>query len=139
MGLVTLKDRIEAMPIERQQRIKNKAKQLCQAIELTKLRRAAKLSQTDIADAMNTSQSCISKIEGGADIQISTLCSYIQALGGEVGINDGCTYESIYSDEEICEFLDIYPDDIYGEEDATAELEDTHSSADSPWYPWYPC
>lgn len=86
MGLVTLKDHIEAMPIERQQRIKNKAKQLCQAIELTKLRRAAKLSQTDIADAMNTSQSCISKIEGGADIQISTLCSYIQALGGEVQI-----------------------------------------------------
>lgn len=86
MSLVTLNDRIEAMDIERQQRIKSKAKQLCQAIELTKLRRAAKLSQTDIADVMNTSQSRISKIEGGADIQISTLCSYIQALGGDVQI-----------------------------------------------------
>lgn len=85
-GYVNFEEYMAALPKDRQLRINDKAKQLSQAIELFKLRKAAKLTQGDIAKVMGVSQARISKIENGDDTQLSTLCKYVQAVGGEVQI-----------------------------------------------------
>lgn len=52
------------------------------ATELVELRRAAGLSQTQLAARMGTSQSAIARLEAGdADIRLSTLERYAAALG----------------------------------------------------------
>ena len=73
--------------------------------------------QTAWAPAMQWFYTLMDKIGEMEDNHANICLKYGEGgmwLGGEVGINDGCTYEKTYSDEEICEFLDIDPDDIYG-------------------------
>lgn len=55
-----------------------------QAVELSDLRRAAELTQTDMAERLNVSQNRVSQIELAnlEKIQIDTLRNYIEALGG---------------------------------------------------------
>ena len=53
--------------------------------DLTTQRRAAGLSQTEIAARMRTSQSAIARLEAGdADIRISTLERYAAAVGSHI-------------------------------------------------------
>ncbi|MFL6088097.1 MAG: helix-turn-helix domain-containing protein [Mycobacterium sp.] len=53
--------------------------------DLTAQRRAAGLSQTEIAARMRTSQSAIARLEAGdADIRISTLERYAAAVGSQI-------------------------------------------------------
>jgi transcriptional regulator with XRE-family HTH domain len=57
------------------------------AAELVVLRRAAGLSQTEVAARMGTSQSAVARIESGdADVRLSTLDRYAVALGHELDI-----------------------------------------------------
>ena len=51
---------------------------------LRDLRRRAGLTQTHLADRMGMSQSDLSKLERRRDVRISTLRSYLQALGGRL-------------------------------------------------------
>ena len=81
-----LNDYVADLPADRQQAINNKSKILSQSIELAKLRHAQSLKQTELAALMGVSQACISKVESGKDIQLSTLQNYVRALGGEVSI-----------------------------------------------------
>ena len=81
-----LNDYLAVLPADRQQAINNKSKILSQSIELAKLRHAQSLKQTELAALMGVSQACISKVESGKDIQLSTLQNYVRALGGEVSI-----------------------------------------------------
>jgi transcriptional regulator with XRE-family HTH domain len=58
---------------------------------LAELRRALHLTQTQLARQLNVTQSEVSRIERRADLYLSTLQSYIEAMGGElelVGIFD---------------------------------------------------
>lgn len=82
----SLDDYMAALPADSRQRINDKAKALSQSIELTKLRRAQSLKQTELAALMGVSQANISKVESGKDIQLSTLQQYVHALGGEISI-----------------------------------------------------
>jgi DNA-binding Xre family transcriptional regulator len=53
--------------------------------ELTELRRAARLSQTEVAARMGTSQSAVARLEGGdADVRASTLERYAAAIGSQI-------------------------------------------------------
>jgi ribosome-binding protein aMBF1 (putative translation factor) len=53
--------------------------------ELAERRRAAGLSQTEVAARMGTSQSAVARIEaGGADVRASTLERYAAAVGAEI-------------------------------------------------------
>jgi transcriptional regulator with XRE-family HTH domain len=47
------------------------------------LRKARELPQVQLAQALETSQSEVSKIERRADLCVSTLRSYIEAMGGQ--------------------------------------------------------
>lgn len=50
--------------------------------ELTQARRAAGLSQTEVAARMRTSQSSVARLEAGlADVRVSTLERYAAAIG----------------------------------------------------------
>jgi len=55
-------------------------------IELADLRRRAGVTQVQLADALNTSQGQISRIERQSDMLISTLASYLAALGVDAKI-----------------------------------------------------
>lgn len=48
---------------------------------LAKARMEAKLSQADVADAMHTTQSVVSRIESGTNVSLGTLHRYAAACG----------------------------------------------------------
>jgi len=54
--------------------------------ELAEQRRAAGLSQTEVAARMGTSQSSVARLEAGlADVRVSTLERYAAAIGTQLG------------------------------------------------------
>src|ERR1044071_897110 len=77
-----------------QTRSRRRAQQLMREMTLNELRRTRRVTQGRLASAMQTSQSEVSKLEQRTDAYVSTLQSYIRALGGELDIvarfPDGC-------------------------------------------------
>lgn len=59
---------------------------MLQDLPLAEMRRARDLSQQMLAAAMGVAQSEVSKIEHRTDVYLSTLRSYIEAMGGELEI-----------------------------------------------------
>lgn len=51
---------------------------------LAQLRQARRLTQTQLAGALGVSQAQVSRVENQADLYLSTLRSYVQAMGGEL-------------------------------------------------------
>jgi DNA-binding transcriptional regulator YiaG len=80
------KNLIEKMPAERQQRIKQKAKNLKTQMAIGELRRALELTQEQVAGSLNVKQAAISKIERQSDIYIGTLRKILTAMGAELRI-----------------------------------------------------
>ena len=78
---------IADLPVERQARIDARYRQMKHEIEgLRELRQVAGKAQADIATALNIKQPSVSKIEKQADMYLSTLRSYVQAIGGELDL-----------------------------------------------------
>ncbi len=76
---------IADLPTERQERIDARYQELKQEIEgLRELRQIAGKAQADIATALNIKQPSVSKIEKQADMYLSTLRGYVEAIGGEL-------------------------------------------------------
>ena len=80
------KNLIEKMPAERQNRIKQKAKDLKTQMALGELRRALELTQEQVAGSLNMNQAAISKFEHQSDIYIGTLRKILSAMGAELRI-----------------------------------------------------
>ena len=74
------------MSPEARQRSEAKTKILLREMVLHELRQAKAMSQEKLAEELNIKQSSISKIERRTDMYVSTLRSYIEALGGELNI-----------------------------------------------------
>ena len=74
------------MPAKARTRSRQRAAAILKAMPLNELRRARRMTQGTLASAMQTSQSEVSKLEQRTDTFISTLHSYIRALGGELDI-----------------------------------------------------
>jgi transcriptional regulator with XRE-family HTH domain len=51
---------------------------------LAQLRNARRLTQAQLAGALGVSQAQVSRVENQADLYLSTLRSYVQAMGGEL-------------------------------------------------------
>ncbi len=79
----TLKDKIS---IERKAKIAERITEALAQMPLAELRQARKLTQEQIARSMKIKQASVSKMEGQADMYISTLRKYITAMGGELEI-----------------------------------------------------
>ena len=67
-------------------RSKARVQVMIAAMPLQELRRARELSQAQLARALETTQPEVSKIESRADMYVSTLRSYIEAMGGKLEI-----------------------------------------------------
>jgi transcriptional regulator with XRE-family HTH domain len=74
------------MPQESQERAAARAAEMIAAMPLQELRQARKLSQEMLAATLGQRQSGISKIERRTDMYVSTLRSYIEAMGGRLDI-----------------------------------------------------
>jgi transcriptional regulator with XRE-family HTH domain len=76
---------VAALPKDGQARIAARYRELRQEIEsLRQLRQVAGKAQADIAAALKIKQPSVSKIERQTDMHLSTLRSYIEAIGGEL-------------------------------------------------------
>src|SRR5712691_4344607 len=78
---------IADLPPERQAKIDARYRELRDEVEgLRELRQVAGKAQADIASALNIKQPSVSKMEKQADMYLSTLRSYVQAIGGELDL-----------------------------------------------------
>jgi hypothetical protein len=83
----TLDDFIASLPQEEQQAIHEEAERLiAEEMTLRELRQARARSQQKIGRALHINQAAVSKLERRTDMYVSTLRSYIEAMGGELDI-----------------------------------------------------
>ncbi|MFG1396332.1 XRE family transcriptional regulator [Roseixanthobacter pseudopolyaromaticivorans] len=81
----SLTDIIAALPPEEQAAIDARYQDLKQEVEgLRELRQIAGKAQAEIASALNIKQPSVSQIERQTDMYLSTLRSYVEAVGGEL-------------------------------------------------------
>lgn len=83
----TLDDVIAALPEDRRERIDARFQELKDEVEsLGELRRVAGKAQADVATTLKIKQPSVSKIEKQADLYLSTLRSYVEAIGGQLDL-----------------------------------------------------
>jgi predicted transcriptional regulator len=70
----------------RRARVAAKAAALREAMTLEELRKARSLSQEEVADTLAIGQPAVAKLEKRADMHVSNLRRYIEALGGTLEI-----------------------------------------------------
>ena len=71
------------MSPEAKARAAARTKAMLADMHLQELRRARQLSQEELAERLGASQPEVSKMEGRADMYVSTIRRYIEAMGGE--------------------------------------------------------
>ena len=74
------------MPPEARERAAARAKELIAAMPLHQLRHSREMTQTRLAEVLEMDQGNISKLEKRTDMYLSTLRSYIEAMGGALEI-----------------------------------------------------
>jgi predicted transcriptional regulator len=70
----------------RRARIAAKAAALRETMTLEELRKARSLSQEDVAAGLTVGQPAVAKLEKRADMHVSNLRRYVEALGGTLEI-----------------------------------------------------
>jgi len=81
----TLKEKMEGLTPERRQRIQSMAAEImAEEATLKDLRTAMALTQERLAETLNIRQENVSRIEKRHDLMLSTLQSYVQAMGGKL-------------------------------------------------------
>ena len=83
------------MSPESRARVEERVKATLAAMPLEELREARELTQTQLAQVLQVSQGAVSKVERRADMYISTLRSYISAMGGDLQIR------AVFPDGEV--------------------------------------
>lgn len=87
-----------------------KKKEMIKEMPLQELRQAHQLSQERLAELLLTKQANISRIERRTDMYISTLRSYIEAMGGKLDIIAKFPDGEVY----INQFEDIHDKPVFG-------------------------
>lgn len=77
---------IKDFSAERLQCIDDIVQELSAEMPLRELRRARSLTQRELAESMNVQQPAVARLERRADMYVSSLRSYIEALGGKLRI-----------------------------------------------------
>ncbi len=81
-------------------------------MQLHRLREARNLTQTSLAQVLNVNQGAVSKLERRADMYVSTLRSYLKAMGAELQIR------AIFPDGEVV--IEQFEDLASGRDDSAA-------------------
>ncbi|MGD0798070.1 MAG: helix-turn-helix transcriptional regulator [Acidobacteriaceae bacterium] len=83
----TLEEVMASLPPARRKRIEKRAAQLiAEEMTLRALRKARKITQTQLAKKLGVKQEQISRIEKRTDLHVSTLRRSIEALGGSLSL-----------------------------------------------------
>jgi DNA-binding XRE family transcriptional regulator len=80
---------------ERRARVERKVERALREMALDELRSARQLTQTGLANILGVDQGSISKLERRTDMYISTLRSYVEAMGGDLQIR------AVFPDGEV--------------------------------------
>lgn len=81
------KNLVTRMSPEAQKQVKERAEAMLLELNLQDLRQHyTELTQEDVAELLDVTQAYVSKFERRGDMLLSTLYSYIRALGGELEI-----------------------------------------------------
>ncbi len=84
---VTLEEMIARLPTAEQAAIKKRSAELInEAVTLQQMRKARALTQKKLAKKLGVGQVAISKLEGRSDLLLSTLRTYIEAMGGTLDL-----------------------------------------------------
>ena len=84
----TLTEIIADMPPEQRADVKARAKSLIEdEMTLQELRKARLLTQERLSEVLNISQDGVSRLEKRSDLLLSTLRSYVEAMGGKLRIS----------------------------------------------------
>jgi DNA-binding Xre family transcriptional regulator len=78
-----LREQVEARP-GAVERLAAKRAETLEEIRLYELRQVEAVSQVDLAERLDVTQSAISKLEHAADVRVSTLRQYVEALGARL-------------------------------------------------------
>jgi transcriptional regulator with XRE-family HTH domain len=94
---------LEKMRPEAREEVERRARQTLSQMPLEELRQARELTQTQLAEILQVSQGAVSKVERRTDMYISTLRSYVRAVGGDLQIR------AIFPDGDVVidQFRDI--------------------------------
>lgn len=110
----TLKDKMKKLPAARRKKVETRAARLiAQEMTLRELRQAHKRTQERIAETLGIGQEGVSRLEKRSDLLLSTLRSYIEAMGGSLSI--------------IAKFPDHPPVEVAGLANIDADTETVHS------------
>ncbi|MGA3372855.1 MAG: XRE family transcriptional regulator [Terracidiphilus sp.] len=71
---------------EQEEETRRYVKSVVEAVTLNQLREARSLTQANLASILGINQGSVSKMEKRTDMYISTLRSFIQAMGGQLQI-----------------------------------------------------
>jgi DNA-binding transcriptional regulator YiaG len=81
------------------QRSAARAREMMASMPLHELRQAMQMSQDQLARELHVKQANVSKIERRTDMYISTLRSYVQAMGGDLEIIARFSHGSVKIDQ----------------------------------------
>jgi len=80
-----LNEIIKGLPLDQQKEVDAQASRLIEdEMTLRDLRKAHELTQERMAEALHISQDGVSRIEKRSDFLLSTLSSYVEAMGGKL-------------------------------------------------------
>jgi hypothetical protein len=83
----SLDEFIDSLPKEEQEAIQQEAERLiAEEMTLRELRKARARSQRAVGEILHINQAAVSKIERRTDMYVSTLRSFVEAMGGELEI-----------------------------------------------------
>ncbi|MFQ5953783.1 MAG: helix-turn-helix domain-containing protein [Kiloniellales bacterium] len=83
--MTTLKERMDTLPKARRKKVETRAAELiAEEMSLQDLRKALKRTQVRVAEELGIKQENVSRIEKRTDLLISTLSSYVEAMGGRL-------------------------------------------------------
>jgi DNA-binding XRE family transcriptional regulator len=84
---IRLDDFVAKLPKKQQRAIKKRTAELiAEEATLRQLREARERSQVEMAEKLHVKQAAVSKLERRTDMYLSTLRSYIEAMGGQLEI-----------------------------------------------------
>ena len=81
----TLREKLDRLPPERRARIEAEADRLhADYLTLKALRKARELTQARLAETLGIRQATVAQLEKRSDLMLSTLRSYVEAMGGHL-------------------------------------------------------
>jgi DNA-binding XRE family transcriptional regulator len=83
--MITIHDKLKRLPADRRKKIETRAQELIsEEMSLRDLRKALELTQEHMAEILHIRQEGVSRLEKRSDLLISTLRTYVEAMGGEL-------------------------------------------------------